>query len=148
MQAKKSDKNGAKQHRNLSSFSDSVNTFLDELGPARERIIDLVREVDAMTNFSPAGTDTGESSTEEDSFDSDPTQNCLKRRTNLLMDWQSIRYKLMLLNVDLKNYSSVDNFALAAKSIDEITNTQAGGFLPQDLRNRWSDIRERIFREL
>jgi hypothetical protein len=144
--AKPNRKGAHKKHRRSSSFSDSVTSFIDELGPARDRIIELVREVDGMTNFS-SSTD-GDSSNEEDSFDSDIAQNRLKWRTTLIMDWQSIRYKLMLLNVDLKTYSHVDSFALAAKSIDEITNTQAGGFLPQDLRNRWSDIRERIFREL
>ncbi|CAB9499071.1 expressed unknown protein [Seminavis robusta] len=130
----------------------------DYLGLTRERILDLVKEVDVLCDVDDANEESNSSvSSHEDDYSADDTSTDLgllaprphlQRRTSRFMDWQSIRYKLMLLNVDLKSNLSVDNFALAAKSIDEITNSSTSSFLPQDLRNRWLEIRALIFKEL
>ena len=144
--------------RKSSSLSSSSE---DGLGLARERITDLSREIDTLCNVD----DSSVSSDENDDVISIPqnSDNDSENGSNDglppppprmsaiaggFMDWPSIRYKLMLLNVDLKTHLDRDNFALAANSIDEITNSSTSCFLPQDLQHRWSDIRELIFREL
>ena len=60
-------------------------------------------------------------------------------------DWQPIRYKLLLLNIDLKiNAASRDHLALASKSVDQLTSQGGDEGAPDGLLNKWLEIRDLV----
>jgi len=93
----------------------------DEWLYAKKRIVDLVDSIDKLTY----GTGRNEA-----------------------VDWQLIRYKLLLLNIDLKINSSRDRLALAASAIDDVTNFAGTDGVPAELPNRWLEIRSMLTKEL
>lgn len=102
--------------RTMLSYSESENYDVDDWTCTKDRITDLVSSIDTLCGFRP-GMENAEA------------------------DWQSVRYKLLLLNIDLKINGSRDRLALAASAVDALT---CCADTPDDLANSWLEIRDLV----
>ena len=90
----------------------------------KSRIMEFVSSVDALTYGTDKDSATGET------------------------DWQPIRYKLLLLSIDLNIHEERDRLALAARAIEDLTSLGGSGGTPPGLLEKWLEIRDLIIKGL
>ncbi|CAB9502488.1 expressed unknown protein [Seminavis robusta] len=115
--------------RLMSNMSSSDFNHDDAFGITRERIMEFVTNIDALCGYRPL----------VDGHSSGATVG-----PGHSTDWQPIRYKLLLLNIDLKINSDRDLLCLAAKAIDDLTSQGGAGGVPDNLLHQWMEIRDLV----